>query len=145
MASFLRLIAPSASLAFQKMSAYANFGPKLVDMKNWIRLSRPEFHTVAIFPLLLGAALGFQSAGVFALGPTVLALLSIVAIMLATYWLGEVYDFEVDKLSATLEKNKFSGGTLILQENPIPHGKVSNASLVAIALAFSLVFIWHGE
>jgi len=104
-------------------------------MKNWLKLSRPEFHTVAIFPLLMGAGLGYATIGSFFLWPTLLALSSIIAIMLATYWLGEVYDFEVDRLSATLEKNKFSGGTLVLQENNIPHRKVSIASLIAIAAA----------
>lgn len=113
-------------------------------MKNWLKLSRPEFHTVAIFPLLMGASLGYATSGSFFLWPTLLALTSIIAIMLATYWLGEVYDFEVDRLSATLEKNKFSGGTLVLQENNIPHRKVSIASLIAItaALIIGLYLAW---
>ena len=117
---------------------------KKSEMKNWLKLSRPEFHTVAIFPLLLGASLGHAASGSFFLWPTLLALASVVAIMLATYWLGEVYDFEVDRLSATLEKNKFSGGTLVLQENDIPHRKVSMASLLAIvaALIIGLYLAW---
>ncbi len=105
-------------------------------MKNWLKLSRPEFHTVAIFPLLMGASLGHAVSGSFFLWPTLLALASVVVIMLATYWLGEVYDFEVDRLSATLEKNKFSGGTLVLHNSEIPQRKVSMASLLAIVAAF---------
>ncbi len=113
-------------------------------MKNWLKLSRPEFHTVAIFPLLMGAGLGHAASAAFYLWPTLLALASVVAIMLATYWLGEVYDFEVDRLSATLEKNKFSGGTLVLQEHKIPHRKVSMASLGAVvtALIIGLYLAW---
>ncbi len=105
-------------------------------MKNWLKLSRPEFHTVGVLPVLLGAVLGYAHSGVFNLMAVGLALLATILIMLATYWSGEVFDYEVDTLSAQMEKNKFSGGTLVLQQTGIPRDKVFRASIVAILLAF---------
>ncbi len=109
---------------------------KLSLMQSWIKLSRPEFHTVGVLPVLLGAVLGYSASGMFNLAAVGLALLATVLIMLATYWSGEVFDYEVDTLSARMEKNKFSGGTLVLQQTGIPRDKVFKASIVAILLAF---------
>jgi len=110
---------------------------KLCPMKNWLKLSRPEFHTVGVLPVLLGA-LGYSTSGVFNLMAVGLALLATILIMLATYWSGEVFDYEVDTLSAQMEKNKFSGGTLVLQQTGIPRDKVFRASIIAILAAFAI-------
>ncbi len=103
-------------------------------MKHWIRLSRPEFHTVGLFPLVLGAVAGFRVSGNFEPMALLLALLATMLIMLVTYWTGEVYDYEVDVLSAQLEKNRFSGGTLVLQSTGLPREKVLKASLTAAVI-----------
>jgi len=103
-------------------------------MKHWIRLSRPEFHTVGLLPLLLGAVLGYQAAGSFHVASLLLALLATMLIMLVTYWTGEVFDYEVDALSARLERNRFSGGTLVLQSTGLPREKVLRAALAAAFL-----------
>ncbi len=115
-----------------------------MTLKHWFRLSRPEFHTVAIAPLLLGAVLGYRASGVLAPAALALALLSVVLIMLVTYWTGEVFDYEVDTLSARLEKNRFSGGTLVLQNTGLPKERVLAASLVAalLALLFGIWLSW---
>ncbi len=104
-------------------------------LKEWIRLSRPEFHTVGVFPLLLGVALGFKAVGYLTLVPTVLALLCVILVMLATYWSGEVFDYEVDVLSAQMERNRFSGGTLVLQGGGIDRRTAFVAASVAFVLA----------
>lgn len=109
---------------------------KLFPMKSWIKLSRPEFHTVGVLPVLLGAVLGYSVSGTFSVLAVGLALLATVLIMLATYWTGEVFDYEVDTLSAQLEKNKFSGGTLVLQQTGIPRDKVLKGAIIAIIAAF---------
>ncbi len=103
-------------------------------MKYWIRLSRPEFHTVGLFPLVLGAVAGFRVSGNFEPMALLLALLATMLIMLVTYWTGEVYDYEVDVLSAQLEKNRFSGGTLVLQSTGLPRDKVLKASLLVAVI-----------
>ncbi len=104
-------------------------------LKWWIKLSRPEFHTVGIAPVLLGAALGYALSGNFYLLPTALALLGVVLIMLATYWSGEVFDYEVDVLSSQMEKNRFSGGTLVLQQGGVPRDKAFWGAVVSFVLA----------
>jgi len=103
-------------------------------MKHWIRLSRPEFHTVGLFPLVLGAVAGFRVSGNFEPAALLLALLATMFIMLVTYWTGEVYDYEVDVLSARLEKNRFSGGTLVLQSTGLPRDRVLKAALTVAVL-----------
>jgi 1,4-dihydroxy-2-naphthoate octaprenyltransferase len=110
-------------------------------MLHWLRLSRPEFHTVGVFPLLLGVALGHARGGFVSWTALALAVLATVLIMLVTYWTGEVYDYEVDALSATLERNRFSGGTLVLQSTGLPPQRVLAASLLAAALAL-LIGLW---
>lgn len=85
--------------------------------------------------MILGAALGYAASGTFRLLPTLLAILAVILIMLATYWSGEVFDYEVDVLSSKMEKNRFSGGTLVLQQGGIPRDKAFLASVVAVALA----------
>ncbi len=115
-------------------------------LKWWIRLSRPEFHTVGIAPVILGAAVGYSVAGVFYLLPTALAILAVVLIMLATYWSGEVFDYEVDVLSAQMEKNKFSGGTLVLQRGGVPREKAFIGAVIVFVIAglLGLAFLKMG-
>ncbi len=103
--------------------------------RHWLRLSRPEFHTVGVFPLLLGAAAGHAATGRMEPAALMVAVLATVMIMLVTYWTGEVFDYEVDTLSARLEKNRFSGGTLVLQTTGLPREKVLAASLAVALLA----------
>ncbi len=110
-------------------------------MKHWIRLSRPEFHTVGLFPLILGAVAGFRVSGNFEPVALLLALLATMCIMLVTYWTGEVYDYEVDELSARLEKNRFSGGTLVLQSTGLPRDQVLKAALM-VAVITLLAGLW---
>ena len=104
-------------------------------LRYWLRLSRPEFHTVGIFPLLLGAVAGYAVAGRAEPLALLIALAATVMIMLVTYWTGEVFDFEVDALSARLEKNRFSGGTLVLQTTGLPRERVLKAAAIVAALA----------
>ncbi len=109
--------------------------PLSLMMTAWLRLSRPEFHTVGIFPLLLGAAAGYRASGNLEMLALIIALLATIMIMLVTYWTGEVFDYEVDVLSARLEKNRFSGGTLVLQTTGLAREKVLTAALVMAILA----------
>ncbi|WP_038035780.1 prenyltransferase [Thermopetrobacter sp. TC1] len=109
--------------------------------KSWLKLSRPEFHTVGVFPLLLGAALGYRASGSLEPVALALALLATVLIMLVTYWTGEVFDYDVDALSARLEKNRFSGGTLVLQTTGLAREHVLKAAWAAALLALA-VGVW---
>jgi 1,4-dihydroxy-2-naphthoate octaprenyltransferase len=113
----------------------------LKKIKAWIALSRPPFQIVGILPFIVGSLLpsrmpqGFD-APVFWLG-----LLVVVLVMSATYFNGEIYDIHEDRLSANLEKNRFSAGTQVLVNGLISPGKVNSVSYLAIGAALLVVFI----
>ncbi len=107
----------------------------LSKLKAWFLLSRPPFHTVGVFPFLLGGILAWRSEGHLdwiILGWGVLA---VIFIMLATYYSGEYFDYETDTLSAKLERNPFSGGTQILQTGLITKRHVLIAAYLSLILA----------
>lgn len=58
-----------------------------------------------------------------------------VLIMLATYYSGEYFDYETDALSAKLERNRFSGGTQILQTGTIQRKQAFIAAFICLLLA----------
>ncbi len=104
-------------------------------IKAWIGLSRIPFHSVGVLPFVLGTVLAWYQTGnldwmVFGLGA-----LAVILIMLNTYYAGEYYDYEVDELSAKLERNRFSGGTQVLQTGIIPRKHAFIAALVCLLLA----------
>lgn len=101
----------------------------------WIRLARPPFHLVGIFPFVLGAVLAYHVAGTFNPGILVFGLLAVVAIMLATYYAGEYYDFEGDKLSGQMERNRFSGGTQTLVEGLLSKKPVLLGAYISLGVA----------
>ena len=101
----------------------------------WFFLSRPPFHTVGIFPFLLGGLLARQVTGHLDWIILGWGALAVVLIMLATYYAGEYFDYETDTLSARLERNPFSGGTQILQTAIIPRKQAFIAALICLCLA----------
>jgi 1,4-dihydroxy-2-naphthoate octaprenyltransferase len=66
-------------------------------------------------------------------GVGILSTLAVVLIMLATYYLGEYYDYETDSLN--VEYNRFSGGTRVLQAGLIPRRLVILAAFFALVAA----------
>ncbi|HAL62510.1 MAG TPA: hypothetical protein DCP08_08905 [Chloroflexi bacterium] len=106
-----------------------------VKLKAWINLSRPPFHTVGIFPFILGAVLAWHLAGRLDWAVLGWGTLAAVFIMLAAYYSGEYFDYETDTLSAQLERNRFSGGAQVLQTGIIRRGQAFIAALVCLLLA----------
>lgn len=103
-------------------------------LQAWFNLSRPPFHTVGVLPFILGAVLAWHQTGrldwvVFGWG-----LLATILIMLATYYSGEYFDYETDTLSR-FERNRFSGGTQVLQTGIIPKRHALIAALVCLVLS----------
>ena len=94
----------------------------------WLGLSRVPFLFVGILPYLLGAVLAHkQNAAVFFLG-----LAGVVLIMLSTYYAGEYWDYEGDKLSPEF---KFSGGTRVMLKGILPRTAPLTGSFVTLLLA----------
>ncbi|MFC2039463.1 prenyltransferase [Chloroflexota bacterium] len=111
--------------------------------KAWAALSRAPFHTVGVFPFVLGATIAWGMG--FAIDWAVLLLSSfaLILIMLTTYLAGEYYDSETDSINASY--NRFSGGSRVLQMGLISRRGPLVASYVCVAGAIivGLVLQFH--
>lgn len=107
----------------------------------WISLSRPPFQIVGILPFIVGSLLPMRIRRIFDAPVFCWGLLTILLVMLATYLNGEIHDIEEDRLSAALEKNRFSGGTQVLVKGLISLHYVNWASYMAIGIALLMVLI----
>ena len=104
-------------------------------LKGWTRLSRLPFQIVGVLPFILGAVLAWNTHKTFNWSVFILGTLAVILIMLSTYYAGEYYDLEEDKLSAELERNPFSGGTQAILKGLVPHNQAKIASYLTIILA----------
>lgn len=114
-------------------------------LRAWFLLARPPFHSVGLLPFLAGSVMAVSDGyswrwPVFLLGAACVCL-----IMLATYLLGEYYDFPGDSLNAN--RNPFSGGSGVLQScQLIPRrhvlvaGYLAGGGAVFLGLALHLAF-----
>lgn len=103
-------------------------------VKAWVQLSRPPFHTVGVFPFVLGTLLAWRLENVFNLPLFILGTVAVVFIMLATYYGGEYSDVMEDRLSASMDRNAFSGGTQVIIKDRLPRQYPHVASYVALGL-----------
>jgi 1,4-dihydroxy-2-naphthoate polyprenyltransferase len=109
----------------------------MARIKHWLLLSRLPFLSVMIVPYILGAILAARLSGKFNLTVFLLGLCGASLVQLVAHYSGEVYDIPEDRLSITLEKNFFSGGSQVLVENHIPQKKVK--VLIGAVVLLSLV------
>ena len=98
-------------------------------------LSRVPFLSVMIAPYILGALLAQRFSGIFNWPVFWAGLFGAVLVQLIAHYSGEVYDLAEDRLSITLEKNFFSGGSQVLVENYIGPKKVKSLIRAAFFLA----------
>lgn len=101
----------------------------------WIRLSRPPFHLVGVFPFLLGGILSWRIYNSFKWGVFAWSVSAVILIMLSTYYTGEYHDLKEDRLSADMDRNIFSGGTQVIVKSMLPHKLAGTAGYITIALA----------
>ncbi|MHB8109640.1 MAG: prenyltransferase [Syntrophorhabdaceae bacterium] len=104
------------------------------NVKAWIQLSRPPFHTVGVFPFFLGTILAWRLDHVFNLPLFILGTIAVVFIMLCTYYTGEYSDVFEDRLSEVMDRNAFSGGTQAVIHDLIPQHYARVASYIALGL-----------
>lgn len=117
----------------------------LEKFRSFLLLSRLPFHSVGIFPFILGTILAMHYG--YEIRPDVLGfgVLGTVFIMLATYLSGEYYDQEEDTESGLNNKSKFSGGSQMIQQGQISPRAVLIAALVSLITAGGIgLFIWLG-
>lgn len=110
-------------------------------LKAWFFLSRPPFHTVGVFPFILGSLLAWYVTGHLNWIILGWGILAVILIMLATYYSGEYFDYETDSLSAQLERNRFSGGTQVLQTGIIPRKRAFVGAVISLMFAAGIGFL----
>ncbi|MDD5465764.1 MAG: prenyltransferase [Candidatus Omnitrophica bacterium] len=113
----------------------------MAKLKHWLLLSRVPFLSVTVLPYILGALLAGYIAGKFSWPVFLLGLSGALLVQLAAHYGGEVYDIKEDRLSITLEKNFFSGGSQVVVENIIAPKKVKILIGVVVFLALALGLI----
>jgi len=101
----------------------------------WIMMSRIPFHSVGVLPFCLGAVLARRTTGAFDWPVFLWGTLAVVLVMLATYYAGEHYDIEEDRLSARMGRNPFTGGSQAVVRDMVPLGHPKIGSYAALLLA----------
>lgn len=109
-----------------------NFSTVIRKTAGWLKLSRPAFHSVGIFPFILGTTLAWRMEGVFHAATAVLGGLAVVCVMLSTYYAGEYSDRQEDAISQSLFKSRFSGGSGVIQEGTVSGREARCASIIAL-------------
>ncbi|HQI81419.1 MAG TPA: prenyltransferase [Deltaproteobacteria bacterium] len=104
-------------------------------IRAWIMMARIPFHSVGVLPFCLGAMLAWRTTGTFNWPVFLWATLAVVLIMLSTYLAGEFSDLEEDRLSAQMERNRFTGGSQAVVQGLVPRHHPRVGSYVALALA----------
>jgi len=104
-------------------------------LKYWFLLSRVPFLSVMVLPYILGALLASRFRGVFNWTVFFIGLFGALLVQLIAHYSGEIYDLAEDRLSVTLEKNFFTGGSQVVVENHIGPRKVRNLIRVLFFLA----------
>ena len=107
----------------------------------WLKLSRPAFHSVGLFPFILGTLLACRTEGVCDAATAALGMLAVIAVMLSTYYAGEYSDWEEDALSRSVYRSRFSGGSGIIQEGLISRREALRASVIALVSAVCIGMI----
>jgi len=111
----------------------------------WVKLSRPPFLTVGILPFILGTLLAWKLEGLFHGSVFLLGTTAVLLILLSTYHAGEYFDYEGDALSLNLHRNRFAGGSRVLQAGLLPPGVALATSIVAILAAAGIgIYIQFG-
>lgn len=119
--------------------------PSIRKIAAWITLARPPFHTVGIFPFTLGAVIAYWETGTFHWPLWGWGTLAVVLMMLSTYWAGEYFDYEGDRISRRVNPNRFAGGTGVLPAGMVDRRAVLIGSIIALFLAGGVgLLIWLG-
>jgi 1,4-dihydroxy-2-naphthoate polyprenyltransferase len=105
------------------------------NIKNWVKLARLPFYNSAILPFVLGIIISVKIEKAFSWPVFIFSILGMFFILVATHYVGEYFDFEVDTLSAKMGRNKFSGGSQVLQNTRIPKKNVLIGGFVSIGFA----------
>ncbi len=101
----------------------------------WLGLLHPPFHTVGIFPFILGTVLAWRLDSGFNLTSLILSTLGVALVMLATYHAEEYFSYEDDQRSRSLFRHRLAGGGRTILAETHPRSLALLVSLIAISLA----------
>jgi 1,4-dihydroxy-2-naphthoate polyprenyltransferase len=101
----------------------------------WLGLLHPPFHTVGIFPFILGTVLAWRLDSVFNLTNLILSTLGVALVMLATYHAEEYFSYEDDRRSTSLFRRRIAGGGRTILGETHPRSFALLVSLITISLA----------
>ncbi len=104
-------------------------------LRAWVSLSRLPFYTAGVLPFLLGNLLAWDITNHLSWSVLGWGVLGLLLILLATHFSAEYFDYEVDALAARSGRNRFSGGSQVLQTGIIPRRHALIASFVSLSLA----------
>jgi 1,4-dihydroxy-2-naphthoate octaprenyltransferase len=108
----------------------------------WLGLLHPPFHTVGIFPFILGTVLAWRLDSSFNITALILSMLGVVLVMLATYHAEEYFSYEEDERSKRLFRHRLAGGVgEIADKMRSPRSLALLVSLITISLAAILGLI----
>jgi len=107
----------------------------LEKIRTWFILSRPPFHTVGIFPFVLGTLLAYKIDSTFSMDVFILGVLAVILIMLSTYHLGEYFDYREDEISQRLYKSRFAGGSGVIPAGGMPRHVAFWTGIVSFMIA----------
>jgi 1,4-dihydroxy-2-naphthoate polyprenyltransferase len=101
----------------------------------WLGLLHPPFHTLGIFPFILGTVLAWRIDA--SVNPTtlILSILGVALVMLATYHAEEYFSYAEDERSRRLFRHRLSGGVGAIPDETRSRSPALVISLIAISLA----------
>jgi 1,4-dihydroxy-2-naphthoate octaprenyltransferase len=103
----------------------------------WLGLLHPPFHTVGIFPFILGTVLAWRLDSGFNVTSLILSTLGVALVMLATYHAEEYFSFQDDQRSRILSRHRLAvaGGRRRILAATHPRSLALSISLITISLA----------
>jgi 1,4-dihydroxy-2-naphthoate polyprenyltransferase len=101
----------------------------------WLGLLHPPFHTVGIFPFILGTVLAWRLDSGFNVTSLILSALGVALVMLATYYAEEYFSYEDDRRSRSLFRHPLDGGGRTIPAETHPRSLALVVSLITISLA----------
>ena len=101
----------------------------------WVKVSRAEFFTASIIPVLVGTAVAFSAKGVFDPGLFLLALFTVVALHAGGNLTNEYFDHKSGNDWLSENPSPYSGGSQIIQTGQLASGAVLLAALTCFSIA----------
>jgi 1,4-dihydroxy-2-naphthoate octaprenyltransferase len=104
-------------------------------LKGWVMMSRPPFHTVGVFPFILGTLLAYRIHGVFHAPVFVWGVIAVILIMLSAYYNGEYCDIVEDRILTPMGRSIFHGGSGIVATDVLSYKYAKIAGYITLILA----------